>query len=132
MTCCCSFVGKIAEGWIRGGWRAGAGRNRSAANASVSPGWCAVLGAGFLAASGVAIEFIFENGRARRASAIHGCPPDKTTFAGRQLALSPDGRQLAFVVSVQESARFMCDDRQPHGRDLLQGTEERSSVLVRR
>ncbi len=61
----------------------------------------AVLGAGFVAAAAVAVVHLRETPAAIEPVQFTVAAPEKMTFAGRQLALSPDGRQLAFLVMSQ-------------------------------
>jgi len=86
----------------------------------------AVMGAGFLAASVVAVMHLRETPAPVEPVQFVVAAPDKTTFAGRQLALSPDGRQLAFVVTSQGVRQIFVRPLGSLVGRLLQGTEDAS------
>jgi Tol biopolymer transport system component len=84
----------------------------------------AVLGAGFLAASVVAVMHLRETPAPADPAQFTVAAPDKTTLAGRQLALSPDGRQLAVLVMSQGIRQIYVRPIGSLVGRLLQGSEE--------
>src|SRR5262245_3922146 len=84
----------------------------------------AVLGAGLLASSALAVRHLRETPAPVDPVQFTIGPPEKTTFFGRQLALSPDARQLAFVVTSQGVRQIFVRPLGGLVGRLLPGTEE--------
>ena len=84
----------------------------------------AVLGAGFVAASAVVFVHVRETPAPINPVQFTIAAPDKTSFAGRQLALSPDGKQLAFLVTSQAARQIFVRPLGGLVGRLLPGTEE--------